>query len=428
MIETAELAQLTLTADDRARLDGDHGPATQMAMRILVRMAEIYGARALLDIEQAHIDSTVYVGDAGMEYAERLAGLGAQVAVPTTMNVAGIDEHHWQEWAVPPRWADHARRQMIAYQRMGCLPSMTCAPYQEALRPRFGQQIAWGESNAISFANSVIGARTERYPDLLDICCAITGRAPATGLHLTENRAGQVRLRLSGVSRQVQATDSFYTVLGYLLGSIAGDQIPVVVGLENTPNEDQLKAVCATAASSGRVALFHMVGVTPEAPTEAAAFQGRAPQREIEIGPDDLRGAWNALSTSDNPNVDMIVLGSPHFSLAEFARLTLLLAGRTRHPAVEFLVTTSRGVQMLADRRGDLRVLEEFGGSLTVDTCILTSPMLPGSVRRIMTNAGKFAYYTPGLLGAQVVFGDLEDCVNTAVAGCVVRKEPAWDA
>ncbi len=426
MIADTDLPQLT--ADDRARLGGDRGPATQMAMRILVRMAGIYGARALLDIEQAHIDSTVYVGDAGMEYAERLAGLGAQVAVPTTMNVGGIDEHHWQEWAVPPRWAEHARRQMNAYRSMGCAPSMTCAPYQDALRPRFGQQIAWGESNAISFANSVIGARTERYPDLLDICCAITGRAPATGLHLTENRAGQVRLRLSGVSRRVQATDSFYTVLGYLMGSIAGDQIPVVVGLEDAPNEDQLKAVCATAASSGRVALFHMVGVTPEAPTEAAAFQGRAPLREIEIGPDDLRVAWNALSTSDHPNVDMIVLGSPHFSLAEFARLTPLLAGRARHPAVEFLVTTSRGVRLLADRRGDLQALEEFGGSLTVDTCILTSPMLPGSVRRIMTNAGKFAYYTPGLLGAQVVFGDLEDCVNTAVAGRVVRKEPAWDA
>jgi predicted aconitase len=124
----------------------------------------------------------------------------------------------------------------------------------------------------------------------------------------------------------------------------------------------------------------------------------------------------------------MIVLGSPHFSLAEFSRLTPLLGGRTRCPTVKFLVTTSRGVQMLADRRGDLQALEAFGGSLTVDTCILTSPMLPGSVRHIMTNAGKFAYYTPGLLGAQVVFGDLEDCVNTAVAGRVVRKEPAWNA
>jgi predicted aconitase len=397
-----------------------------MAMRILVRMAGIYGAPRLLDIEQAHIDSTVYVGDAGMEYAERLAGLGAQVAVPTTLNVSGVDEHGWQEWDVPPLWAKHARRQMVAYQSMGCIPTWTCAPYQETMRPRFGQQIAWGESNAIAFANSVLGARTERYPDLLDVCCAITARAPAIGLHLAENRAGQIRLRLSGVSRQVQTTDSFYTALGYLMGRIAEDQIPVIVGLEVAPNEDQLKAVCATAASSGRVALFHMVGVTPEAATEELAFQGQQPLREATIAPHDLRTAWEALSTVADPQVDMVVLGSPHFSLAEFARLTPLLAGRRRHPDVQFLVTTSRGVRLLAERRGDLQVLEQFGARLTVDTCILTSPMLPRSVRCIMTNAGKFAYYTPGLLGAQVIFGALEDCVDTAVAGHVVRREPQW--
>jgi hypothetical protein len=420
--------QLLLSTKDRAQLEGDFGPAARMAMRILARMAGLFGAHALLDIEQAHIDSTVYVGDAGMAYAERLAELGAQVVVPTTLNVSGVDEHNWQEWAVPPQWAEHARRQMVAYQSMGCVPTWTCAPYQETLRPRFGQQIAWGESNAIAFANSVIGACTERYPDLLDICCAITGRAPATGLHLTENRAGQALLRLAGVSRRAQATDSFYTALGYLMGRIAGDQIPVVVGLEDAPDEDQLKAVCATAASSGRVALFHLVGVTPEAPTVEAAFQGRAPLREAVIGPAELDAAWEALSTTHDEHVDMIVLGSPHFSLSEFAKLTPLLAGRKRRPGVEFLVTTSRGVRLLAEKRGDLWALEQFGGRLTVDTCILTSPMLPGSVRRIMTNAGKFAYYTPGLVGAQVVFGDLEDCVNTAATGRVVRKKPQWDA
>ena len=162
-----------------------------MRLAGFARMAEVAEAQELLDITAAHIDSTVYIGDAGLEFAERLASLGARVSVPTTLNVSGLDEHHWQEWAVPPEWARQAYRQMIAYQSMGTTPTWTCAPYQTEARPSFGQQIAWGESNAIAFANSVIGARTERYPDLLDICCAITGRAPAAGLHLTENRAGQ---------------------------------------------------------------------------------------------------------------------------------------------------------------------------------------------------------------------------------------------
>ena len=151
-----------------------------MAMRIIVRMADVFGAERLLDITAAHIDSTIFMGDATLEYAERLAGLGATVAVPSTSNVSGVDEHGWTEWPVPPEWAEKARRQMDAYRRMGCIPSFTCAPYQSEPRPAFGQQIAWGESNAIAFANSVLGARTERYPDLLDICAAITGRVPAS--------------------------------------------------------------------------------------------------------------------------------------------------------------------------------------------------------------------------------------------------------
>jgi hypothetical protein len=181
---------LSLTDSDLNKLYGDQGPATQMAMSILVQMAEIFDAAELMDITGAHIDSTIYIGEAGLEYAERLARLGARVAVPTTLNVSGLDERHWQEWSVPAEWAHNAHRQMLAYQSMGCIPTWTCAPYQTDWKPKFGQQIAWGESNAIIFANSVLGARTERYTDLLDICCAITGRVPALGLHITENRAG----------------------------------------------------------------------------------------------------------------------------------------------------------------------------------------------------------------------------------------------
>ncbi|HEX9002926.1 MAG TPA: aconitase X catalytic domain-containing protein [Blastocatellia bacterium] len=418
---------LKLSDEDKAQLSGERGPANRMAMSILVRMAAVSGAQELMDITAAHIDSAIYTGEATMEFAERLASLGARVVVPTTLNVSGVDEHNWQKWEVPPDWAHKARRQMIAYQSMGASPTWTCAPYQTDMKPKFGQQIAWGESNAICFANTVIGARTERYPDLMDICAAITGRVPAVGLHLTENRAGQVLFTLSGVPREVQEDDEFYPVLGHLLGQIAQDRIPVVEGLEVQPAEDQLKALCAGSACSGAVALIHLVGVTPEAPTREAALQGRTPQQTVVITMKEMRAARRELTTSLGEKVDMVVLGSPHFSLAEFQKLAPLLAGQQRHPEVQFLVTSSRLMSSLAEQSGSLAPLQQFGGTVTVDTCVLTTPMLPAEIKVLMTNSAKYAYYAPGLLDKQVVFGKLEDCVRSAVSGKVMRDNSLWE-
>jgi hypothetical protein len=413
-----------LRQSDRVLLRGERGPAAALAMRIILRMTEVLGAKSLLDITQAHIDSTIYIGEANLEFAERLAQGGARVTVPTTLNVSGVDEQGWQAWAVPPDWAEKARRQMTAYLQMGCIPTWTCAPYQTDHAPRFGQQIAWGESNAVVFANSVLGARTERYPDLLDICAAITGRVPAFGLHLDENRRGEVLLRLTGVPPALQRDSSFYPVFGHLLGKVAGDRVPILDGLEVRPEEDQLKALGAAAASSGNVGLFHIVGVTPEAPSLEAATGGRRVE-VVAVDLPALRVARAELTTASGEGLDLVVLGSPHFSLAEFRQLAPLLQGR-RHPGVRFLVTTSRAVAHLARDAGLLDSLDSFGGQLTVDTCILASPMLPPEIRRLMTNSGKYAYYAPGLLGTQVVFGGLEDCVNSARAGRILRDETVW--
>lgn len=416
----------SLSGKDLEMMKGDDGPAARMAISIVARMAEVAGAAELLDITGAHIDSTVYIGDAGLEFAERLAGLGARVAVPTTLNVSGLDEHHWREWAVPPEWARQAYRQMVAYQSMGTLPTWTCAPYQTEMRPSFGQQIAWGESNAIVFANSVLGARTEKYPDLFDICCAITGRAPAVGLHLTENRAGEYLFQLVDIPEALQRSDEFYPVLGNLIGKASLDKIPVIHGLIVQPEEDQLKAFGAATASSGGVAMFHMVGVTPEASTLERAFHGKAPVKTTEITMNDLRQSRRELTHTGSSQLHMVVLGSPHFSLAEYRRLAPLLKGRRKHPDVKFLVTSSRAMTQLAQQAGLLGPLQEFGAQITVDTCILTSPMLPAEIKYLMTNSAKFAYYAPGLLSKEIAFGSLEDCVNSAVAGEIVRDETLW--
>src|SRR5258706_4073480 len=379
-------------------LDGGRGPAARLAMSILVRMADVYGASELMDISQAHIDSTISLGDATLEFGERLASLGARVAVPTSLNVSGVDECGWKDWAVSPDWAAKAARQMLAYEKMGAVPTWTCAPYQTHMRPAFGQQIAWGESNAIAFANSVIGARTERYPDLLDICCAITGRVPAVGLHLTTERAGQMLIRVTGVPPALQSDDQFFAVLGHLVGTLAEDRIPVIDGIVVSPAEDQLKAFAAASASSGRVALFHMIGVTPEAPTLDPAFQGRAPGQMVDVRIDDLRAARKELTTADGRELDMVILGSPHFSLAEFRALAPLVAGQRVDPRVKFLVTSSRLMKEQAESAGGLAPIAAFGAQITLDTRLLASPLLPPGVRTLMTNSAEYAYHTPSLL------------------------------
>jgi predicted aconitase len=209
---------------------------------------------------------------------------------------------------------------------------------------------------------------------------------------------------------------------------VAGTLIPVIDGMTHVPDHDQLKSLGAAAASSGAVALFHMVGVTPEAPTLDAAFSSRAPIARVDVTMDMLCQARRELSTTTADKLDLVVLGSPHFSLPEFRKLAALVRGRRRHPDVELLVTTSRAVAEISRASGVLKPIEEFGARLTVDTCILATPMLPETTRSLMTNSAKFAYYTPGLLGRDMVIGSLADCVDSAEAGRIIRDETLWTA
>src|SRR5690606_9721341 len=218
-------------------------------------MARVYGAPRLLDIESAHIDGCLYHGYSGLEFARRLVDGGAQVRVPTTLNVGAVDLLHPEHFRGSEETGRHATELMAAYEAMGCLPIWTCAPYQTTQRPAFGAQIAWAESNAIVFANSVLGARTNRYGDFIDICAALTGRAPAVGLHLAENRRGQLLFDLGGIPERLLGEDVLFPVLGYLLGARSGSKIPVITGLLPETTEAQRAAPGAAAASSGAVAL-----------------------------------------------------------------------------------------------------------------------------------------------------------------------------
>jgi predicted aconitase len=417
---------IELSARDRAMLDGELGEAARLAMRIVADLAGVMEADRLIDVASAHVDGCLYHGPAGLEFAERLVAGGATVSVPTTLNTGSLDLLHPELVRETPERTSAARRQMDLYVAMGCRATWTCAPYQLPGRPSLGQQIAWAESNAIVFANSVLGARTNRYGDFIDICAAITGRVPDAGLHREENRRAELVFRLSGISDRLLGEDVLYPVLGQVVGREAGSAVVAIEGLPPDTTEDRLKALGAAAASSGSVALFHAVGITPEAPTLEAVLGGHRASRTVEITSERLRAARDELSTTSREDLASVSLGTPHFSLAEFEALMPLLDGIRVDPHVDLFISTGRDVLSEVERRGWLTIVRGAGARIVTDTCTYITPIMRVKDGPIMTNSAKAAWYAPMNVGAEVVFGSLEECVRSAVSGRVWRDERLW--
>ena len=396
-------------------------------MRLVVRAAEVTGADRLIDITGAHVDSCLYHGQASLDFVDRLVDGGARVRVPTTLNVGAVDLLHPELNRGDQTTLERGRLLMERYRALGARPTFTCAPYQLAdSRPGLGEQVAWGESNAIAFCNSVLGARTNRYGDFLDIAAAITGRVPDAGLHRTDARRATLVLRLADdVPARLRASDALAPVLGIVLGRRAGSAVAAIDGLPPREPEDRLKAIAAAAASSGSVAMFHVVGSTPEARTLDEATQG-GDARVEPVALAELRATRDELSTSSGDALAAVSLGTPHASLEELERYASLLDGRAVN--VETLVSTGRDVLAESDERGITARLLDAGVELLVDTCSYIAPVLQHPAGPVMTNSAKWAYYAPGNIGAEVVFGSTEECIASAVAGRVVRDESAWDA
>ena len=414
-----------LTEEERAIAGGRDGAGAAMAMRIVADSARLLGAPRLIPVASAHIDGALYHGDSGTLFAERLVEGGARVAVRATLNVGALDLTGCSRDRLPEHERGMARRMMDAYRALGCEPSWTCAPYQAGHRPTLGTDVAWGESNAVVFCNSVLGARTNRYGDFLDIACAIAGRAPDFGLHRPENRAATLVFDMSTLSRHFLRSEIAWPILGSLYGRSVGNDIGIVAGVDGHPGEDALKAFGAAAASSGAVGLFHIAGVTPEAPDIATALAGRAPAATIVVTPAMIADARSRLSTAQRPKwIDAVAIGSPHLSLDEFERLARLIG--ERRLAVPIHACTGRHVLPGLDRLGLRKPLGDAGVNIIADTCVVVTPILPelaGGV--LMTNSGKFAHYAPGNTGYDVLYGSLAECVESAVAGRPVLEEAA---
>ncbi|KFE50549.1 aconitase X [Pseudomonas syringae] len=419
-------AEMDLDSLDQALLDGTHGKAAQVAMEIVLRMARLQGARQLVDITQAHIDGCIYTGPASLRFAEQLVQWGAKVRVPTTLNSISVDQRRWRELGIDPALGEPASALGDAYMAMGAQLSFTCAPYLLDSAPGLGEQVVWAESNAVVYANSLLGARTLKYPDYLDICIALTGRAPLIGCHLQERRNAQLLVEVPALQ---ELDDSVYPLLGYHIGGLCGSRIPLITGLQrHQPSLDDLKAFGAAFATTSAAAMFHIAGVTPEAMTPAQVIEQTGDLEPVLISPEDLLSSWQELNSARDPEVRMISLGNPHFSLSEFSRLADLCVGRDKHPQVVLAITCGRAVLEQARAAGYLVVIQAFGATLITDTCwcMLGEPVIPVDARSVMTNSGKYAHYAPGLVGRSVHFASLAECVDSACSGIASGRFPAW--
>ena len=392
----------------------------QLAMRLVVAAAEVSGTSELVAIESAHINSCHYSGRLSLDFAEFLLAEGASLAVPTHTNASLISctSPDLRPEGEAPEAVAGARRVMQIYEQLGCSTMWTCAPYQQPEgRPAFGTHVVGSESNAVSFTNSVLGARTNKYGDLLDISAALVGRVPLAGLHTDEGRRATHVFDVTGLDAASLADPNLAHLLGVVLGRAVGTGVGVFVGLDAL-DEDQLKAIAAAAAAAGGVDLFHVVGVTPEASTLDEATQGEPPLHQTRVTAELLGEAAALLTTAtgDEP-LAAVCLGTPHFSVDEFVATERLLDGRRVADGVSVIVTTSRAVANELSLRGIDTALGDAGVRIVLDTCTYYPPRPTGLDGLVMTNSAKWAYYGQGMLHVPVAFASLERCVESAVAG-----------
>lgn len=411
---------LDLSEADRAMLAGAEGPAVQQSMQIICAMAASQEAERLIDVSQGHIDGCIYASPANLTFARKMAELGGRVRIPTTMNAISVDRQNWREQGVAPDFGLPAQQLADAYVQMGCRPSFTCAPYLLDTAPVADEVIAWSESNAVIYANSVLGARTAKHPDFLDLCIALTGRAPLSGVYLDSARKAQ---RVIDVHLPEAIDDGFWPLVGYLAGQRSPDRIPLLCGLApGSPSRDDLKALCAAFGTTSASPMLHIEGVTPEADLAVGPDADR-----LAITRDDLRAAWAHLNGGPAA-VELVAIGSPHASVGECRALADGLAGRRRHPSTQVIVTAGREVIREASAEGLLTRLRASGVQVIQDICwcSIREPVFPPGTQTALTNSGKYAHYGPGLSGRLVRLGSLSDCVTAALTGQAAPRRPDW--
>lgn len=392
-----------LTKEEERMLDGEEGEIVSRMMRLLIRLGDIYNADKMIPISSVQIAGVSYksIDDPGMEFLEDIASKGAKVRVLTYLNPAGMDLENYMELGFPEDFAKNQLRIIEAFRKMGVVITATCTPYLSGNLPRYREHIAWSESSAVSFANSVIGARTNREGGPSALAAAICGRTPHYGLHLDENRRPNVVI---DVSAQLEHISDF-GALGYYVGKQIKNKIPYFRGIKDA-NTDQLKALGAAMAASGAVALYHVEGITPE-----ASLMDTNGLEVISVGNSELKETYEKLNTGDEP--DIVVLGCPHSSLREIEAVVKELKGKTLKKPL--WICTSRVMKEVADRMGYTEIIERAGGHIVADTCMVVSPIQRMGFKTTGVNSGKAANYLPGFCEQNVVFYNMHELLRRLI-------------
>lgn len=395
---------MQLTREEQAMLDGEHGPAVRKAMQILSALGKIYGAEDMIPVTSVQVAGVSYdnLGEAGLDWLREMADGGGRAQVLTTLNPAGLDLENWPALGIDPAFAERQGQVIEAFQRMGIIPSCTCTPYLSGNRPNMGEHIAWAESSAVCYANSVLGARTNREGGPSALAAALTGRTPNYGLHLDANRRPNLTVAVEAKLSGGHTYGALGKAIGERMQAAGIKPIPVLTRLEKASG-DELKALCASLATYGGGALFHIQGITPEAhhyPLPADGFSVTAA---------DLADASQSMSDADPGEIDFASLGCPHLSIDEIAYIARLLDGKRVHG--ELWLTTARATRREADRLGYSSLIEASGAKFAADTCCVVAP-IQGRFTAMAADSAKACYYAAAKHRLRTWFGSVEEVIE----------------
>jgi predicted aconitase len=393
-----------LTEKEQGMLDGAEGYAVRKSMEILVALGDIFGAKNLIKVGSVQVAGVSYhnLGDAGLEFLDTLAADG-KVRVLTTLNPAGMDLENWQQLGISPEFAEKQNLVIDAFKRMGILISCTCTPYLIGNLPLYGEHLAWSESSAVTFANSVLGAKTNREGGPSALAAAFVGKTPCYGLHLDENRVPDVHVQVNAELTKL----SDWGALGYAIGKKAENKIPYITGIK-AADLDELKSFCASVVTYGAKPLFYMKGITPSAELQTQ------PTEMVVVDQSDIKNAYDNINDDVN-DIELVCVGCPHCSIKEISEIADLLKGKKVAEGTEFWVATSRTAKQLADKRGYSETIEAAGGKFACDTCMAVAP-LKGRFKSLATTSAKGCFYSRQN-NMKTKMGSVQECIEAAVTG-----------
>ena len=410
---------MRLTPDEQAMLRGERGEAVRDALAYQIRVGEFFGAERFVPVTNAHMMGDIEVmGDGGFEYLCAARAKHARCTIPTTTNARCVDFEFAARFDQDEAEVDKERRLIDALREMNVLTTDTCINYQTLYQPHLGEHVAWGDTGTVIYANSVFGARTNFESGPAALAAALTGRTPEYGYHLPQHRRGTLVVRLEATLGDLADWGAVGKIVGEKHQSYYA--VPVFTGVERVPLADELKHLGCSLASYGSMAMFHMVGVTPEAPSLAAALGGNAPADEIVIDDAAIERVYAGYALTDR-SANLVVFSGPQLSLLEMKALSERFAGRTVHPGTQVFVTTSNGVKSAARRLGVLQSLDAAGVVVLEGVCFyILQNLSQMRVRNGWTNLISNSAKIVNIIGAHrfnTILRRTADCVEIACSG-----------